>query len=112
MTDLRAHSRAQQHRLGAAVNGHQVCLASDGHGHDSPDALASGGHCAGRETGGNEFEASTSHGLDGERITRLHRYEHRAAMPMTVLAVAFLMVYSAPIIWADAPDPETVCPST
>lgn len=105
MTDPSAHSRAQQHRLGAAVNGHQVCLASDGHGDDSPDALASGGHRAGRETGGNELRAGTSHGLGGERITRLHRYEHHAAMPMTVLAVAFLMVYSAPIIWADAPDP-------
>ncbi len=88
MTDPSAHSRAQQHRLGAAVNGHQVCLASDGHGDDSPDALASAGHRAGRETGGNELRAGTSHGLGGERITRLHRYEHHAAMPMTVLAGA------------------------
>jgi voltage-gated potassium channel len=34
---------------------------------------------------------------------RLERYESRTAVPMTVLAVAFLFVYSTPIIWTSAP---------
>lgn len=42
--------------------------------------------------------------MDGEH-SRLHQYEKHTAVPMTVLAVAFLMVYSAPIIWTDAPEP-------
>jgi voltage-gated potassium channel len=42
--------------------------------------------------------------VDGE-LSRLDRYEHRTATPMTVLAVAFLFVYSTPIIWSSAPGP-------
>jgi voltage-gated potassium channel len=37
-------------------------------------------------------------------LSRLDRYEHRTATPMTVLAVAFLFVYSTPIIWSAAPN--------
>jgi voltage-gated potassium channel len=36
---------------------------------------------------------------------RLDRYEHRTALPMTVLAVVFLFVYATPIIWTGAPSP-------
>ncbi|HYO18442.1 MAG TPA: potassium channel family protein [Dermatophilaceae bacterium] len=41
--------------------------------------------------------------MDGE-LSRLDRYESRSATPMTVFAVAFLLVYSTPIIWTTAPD--------
>lgn len=49
-----------------------------------------------------EAQLTTIAADDGEP-RRLDRYEHRTATPMTVLAVAFLFVYSAPIIWDDAP---------
>jgi voltage-gated potassium channel len=39
---------------------------------------------------------------------RLDRYEHRTALPMTVLAVVFLFVYASPIIWTGAPSPMVV----
>lgn len=37
-------------------------------------------------------------------LSRLDRYESRTSMPMTVLALTFLVVYSAPIIWTTPPE--------
>lgn len=41
--------------------------------------------------------------MDGG-LTRLEQYERKSATPMTVFAVAFLFVYSTPIVWTTAPD--------
>lgn len=38
-------------------------------------------------------------------MTRLERYESRTGTTLSVLAMVFLFIYSAPIIWPELPDP-------
>lgn len=45
--------------------------------------------------------------MNGGDSARLERYEARTAAPLTALAVAFLIVYSAPVIWPSEPDALT-----
>lgn len=42
--------------------------------------------------------------LTAENRARLDRYEKRSAVPMLVLAVAFVLVYGEPILWPDGPS--------